>query len=379
MTPTAPSEIIGSYLEDILSQPDLLAERFDAIELAIADGLAGASPTAWDRLVVAGCGDSHFAGQAARLALQTFTGLPVIATTSMDAGRYQAPFLNERSAVIAISVSGEASRTIEVLTLANAADATTIAVTKNAESRLGRVGRHVIATAAPPAKSHGPDARTFMMSLVTLYLTGIWLGERRGHLNEAASAHWRAELRRMSLVMADTLTRSSDLAGRIAETVADSPAFVSVGAGPNYGTALFTAAKILEGSGDYAWGQDAEEWAHLEYWIRTPDMPTILFAGPGRARSRIDEQVATMQRAGRRLVTVTEQGDPLAATLALYVGTGAPEVFSSLAHAIAGELFSFHLVVAKGIERYAVSRDDDSDGPSNNIRAGVIETVIETP
>jgi hypothetical protein len=39
------------------------------------------------------------------------------------------------------------------------------------------------------------------------------------------------------------------------------PEFVFGGAGPLYGVAMFSAAKMLEASGDPAMAQETEEWA----------------------------------------------------------------------------------------------------------------------
>ncbi|MEZ4707109.1 MAG: hypothetical protein R3A44_07890 [Caldilineaceae bacterium] len=52
--------------------------------------------------------------------------------------------------------------------------------------------------------------------------------------------------------------------------------------GPNYPTALFSAAKVLEAAGRHAMGQETEEWAHLQYFVNT-DPATPLYHFPAGA------------------------------------------------------------------------------------------------
>ena len=59
----------------------------------------------------------------------------------------------------------------------------------------------------------------------------------------------------------------------LAEAVADQTNFVFVGDGPNYATALFSAAKVIEAAGRHAMGQDTEEWAHLQYFVNVDPEP----------------------------------------------------------------------------------------------------------
>ena len=68
--------------------------------------------------------------------------------------------------------------------------------------------------------------------------------------------------------------------------------FVFVGDGPNYATALFSAAKVIEAAGRHAMGQDTEEWAHLQYFVNVdPATPTFLISPGGRGHGRMAELV----------------------------------------------------------------------------------------
>ncbi len=77
-----------------------------------------------------------------------------------------------------------------------------------------------------------------------------------------------------------------------------------MGAGPLYGVAMFSAAKMLEASGDPAMAQETEEWAHLQYFASRPDTPTILISTGGLDGDRMAEVARAAQSIGRRVVGV---------------------------------------------------------------------------
>ena len=117
--------------------------------------------------------------------------------------------------------------------------------------------------------------------------------------------------------------------------------------GPNYATALFSAAKLMEAAGRHAAGQDTEEWAHLQYFVNdAPATPTFLISPGGRGHARVAELIEPAKRIGRTVVAVVPEGDTAIAPGAdwvLPVVGDVPEVFSPLVYAIAGELFSAYL------------------------------------
>ncbi len=65
---------------------------------------------------------------------------------------------------------------------------------------------------------------------------------------------------------------------------------------------MFSAAKIVESAGVNAWGQDVEEWAHIEYFSEPTTMPTWLLSAEGRSIGR-EREIETAARAiGRQLL-----------------------------------------------------------------------------
>ena len=95
----------------------------------------------------------------------------------------------------------------------------------------------------------------------------------------------------------------------MADLIAASPVVVMLGSGPSYGTALYSAAKLVEAAGVFVLGQDLEEWWHVERFSYPVDMPVFVIAPPGRSHWRAQSVAATARGLGRRVITVTHTDD----------------------------------------------------------------------
>ena len=116
-----------------------------------------------------------------------------------------------------------------------------------------------------------------------------------------------------------------------------------MGGGPNYGTALFSAAKVLEASGDPALGQETEEWAHLQYFARTVATPTFVITAGERDLTRAEEVTVAAGTIGRRIAVICPSSAVElvgAATHQLLLPNGVREIFSPVIAVIPGELFA---------------------------------------
>jgi glutamine---fructose-6-phosphate transaminase (isomerizing) len=289
------------------------------------------------------------------LAFEQLAGLPCEPMTAMQFGRYAARFLPqdepEANLVLAISVSGQVSRTAEALALGRRAGGVAVAITGNPAGALAQEAEVVLQTAVPslPTAQPGlvvPGARSYIASQLALYLTAIHLGEKRGHLSRKEAEAERRGLGETAVFQAQTIARCDPIAQQLAYDWRDADQFVYCGAGPNYGAALFSAAKLIEASGDAAIGQDTEEWAHLQYFGKEPDTPTFIISAGGWDASRAAEVVTAAQQIGRRVALIAPENSELAqavdpAHLLPISGTTA-EHFSPLLTCLPGLLFAAH-------------------------------------
>lgn len=329
--------------------PELVATLVDRLVPAIAAALPTAVAAEARRVFLTGCGDSHHAAVNAELAFEQLAGLPCEPMPAMQLARYAAGFLpHPGSLTLAVSVSGNVSRTAEALDLARKAGSTAVAVTGNPQGVLAAVADVVLPTAVPalPAEMRGqivPGARSYVASQLALYLTAVHLGQQRGHLTQARANRLRAKLAGLASQMEATIATCDPVAAELARWD-NVDHLVFCGAGPNFGTALFAAAKILEASGETAVAQDTEEWAHLDYFAREAATPTFLINAGGWETGRALEVATAAHAIGRRVVAIAPSGGELAhhpgVTAVLPVSGPVRECFSPLLTCLPALLFA---------------------------------------
>ena len=348
----------------IVSQPALLLEVFDATERAVQDAFTRFQPQRWQAIYTAGCGDSFYAGLACEMAFARFCRLPVKALPAMQFARYEADRLPPHAVLFGISNSGQVSRSIEAVGLARAAGVDTIAVTGNGTSGIAREAAATIAVAIP-AMGRSPGIRSYTVQLLSLLLCALRLGELRQAISSAEARAWRQQLRDVAACMQATIQATDDRARQVAERLGEAENWVFMGSGPSYATALFIAAKLVESCGANAWGQDIEEWAHIQFFNRQEHTPTCVIIPPGRSVDRALELLPYIKGIGRPTLAVASSEQPFLPTQAdivLPVPQAVPEVFSPLVYCLAGELLAYYLAEVQGAEFFQATRSFRSSG-----------------
>jgi glutamine---fructose-6-phosphate transaminase (isomerizing) len=362
MATTAPSRQM--MYAQIVSQPALLLEVFDATERAIQEAFTRFQPQRWQAIYTAGCGDSFYAGLACEMAFARFCRLPVKALSAMQFARYEADRLPQHAVLFGISNSGQVSRSIEAVGLARAAGVDTIAVTGNGTSGVAREAAATVAVAIP-AMGRSPGIRSYTVQLLSLLLCALRLGELRQTIPSAEARAWRQQLRDMAAGMEATIRVTDDRVKQVAERLGEAENWVFMGSGPSYATALFIAAKLVESCGANAWGQDIEEWAHIQFFNRQEHTPTCVIIPPGRSVDRALELLPYIKGIGRPTLAVASSEQaflPTQTDVVLPVPQTVPEVFSPLVYCLAGELLAYYLAEVRGAEFFQATRSFRSAG-----------------
>ncbi len=346
--------------QQIDTLPALIRDIVKPFDAAARSALDFETCTSVKRIYIVGCGDSHHAPVGAELAFHQLTGVPTQALSSLPFSRYTAGYLPatgpRTNLVIGVSVSGMVSRTIEALDMARQAGAVTVALTGNPSGPFGQVAEAVFETAVPPlpdelAGMTVPGIRSYLASQIALYLAAIRIAEVRGSLTTRAADAERALLAELADVMEETIQVCEPVADELVERWREATMFEFVGSGPLYGVAMFSAAKVLEASGDPALAQETEEWAHLQYFITEPMIPTILLSANGFDADRMAE-VARAAKSIKRPLALVSTAD--ATEIRKYVDTllpiprAVPERYAAIVYSIPGELLSAARAAALG-------------------------------
>ncbi|MFI7232931.1 hypothetical protein ACIBO5_57970 [Nonomuraea angiospora] len=121
--------------------------------------------------------------------------------------------------------------------------------------------------------------------MIGLMSAAIELGRARHHPGRRADAA-AEELLAVGDAVHDITQAAGPPCREFAPLVASAAVTMVLGSGPGYGSAMFAAAKLVEGTGVFAAAQDLEEWEHVEVLARPVPMPTLVIAASGRSRDR---------------------------------------------------------------------------------------------
>ena len=370
----------NTMLAQIRSLPQMIREVLPAYDRDAREVLDHNLCLSAQRLFLTGCGDSHHATLATELAFESLAGLPTEPMTALQFARYAADFVPKAgpgtNLVIGISVSGQVSRTLEAMQRGRKAKATVIALSGTPGSRIAQAGTKFLPMPTPPF-DFAPGVRSYIATLLMLYTAAVRIGQVRGELTPIQATDVRKEIASWPEAVERTIALCEEPTRKLAQDWQDANEFVFTGGGPNFGTALNCAAKILEASGDSALGQDTEEWAHLQYFARAVPTPTFIITAAERDATRALEIALAARAIGRRIVAVVPEGHVPVSAQADVTLRFAPirEVFSPLVACLPGMLFAAQRADVIGepfFRAFGGGRDVSGGGGISRIRTSEI-------
>jgi glucosamine 6-phosphate synthetase-like amidotransferase/phosphosugar isomerase protein len=338
---------------ELFGQPDAvratLARNDEALEAVAARLAAGVR-----RVVLVGAGDSLAVMVAARSALEAMLQVPCEPVQSLEFAYYQGALVDSGVAVIALSSSGETTRTVEALLVAQHHGAYTVALTNTAGSTLQQEAAVALRIEATRV---GWPTQSSTAALALLLELAVRIGERRGL---AGAPALRTALDGLPDAMTEVLRRIDPRIAVIAEREVAAPTVLFSGGGPNLAAAIVGAAKVKECTPLRATEIQVEEYHH--YNSQKAGEPLVLLVPTGPSVPRAVDTGTDAHRWGGRLYVVTTVGERAFDVLepeALIELPEVPEVLSPLLYLLPAQLLGYHLGLAgfRAAEAEAEARD----------------------
>ena len=299
--------------DQLYTLADLYTSHFDPIDRNVRTLLGADTFLAVKKLYVVGDGDSYHAAVATRFAFMSRTDLEYHALPAMKFLAYEADRLHDYSPgqtmVVGISASGESRRVIQSLERAKVQlpGATVIAMTGDTGSTVAGVADAVLDVSIPDL-GRTPGIRTYTASLFGLTALCLRFGELQGRFTLEETNATRASVAKLADSIAKTVGDAVATASGCARW-AHTPFATVVGSGPHLGTAMFSAAKLVEIAGIHASAQDLEEWMHVERFAYPTDTPVIVIAPGGRSFAHALKMVSVARQLGHPLLVLTDRAD----------------------------------------------------------------------
>jgi glucosamine--fructose-6-phosphate aminotransferase (isomerizing) len=323
---------------ELFGQPDAIERTLAANAgslAAVVDLLRGVR-----QVYLVGAGDSLAVMDAARVALVRMLGVPCTPVQSLELAYYGAQLLGPDVAVVALSSSGETTRTVEALLVAQHAGARTVALTNTAGATLEQ---EATTTLQVQATRVGWPTQSSTAALALLLRLAVDAGLDR---QVPGADLLGAELRTLPGLMRETLAALDEPVARIAEREVGASMVLFSGGGPSGAAAVVGAAKVKECTPVHALAIQVEEYHH--YNSQKAGEPLMLLAPTGPTVPRAVDTGTDAHRWGGQLYVATTEGERAFDGLAdeLLVLPRVDEALSPLLTFLPAQLLGYHLGLA---------------------------------
>lgn len=316
------NEFDNPMRRQVMSLPQLLRQQYEDLEPKTRSILSFQEIFSIQRIVLTGCGDSHAAAMATKYTFEKLTGIPTEIVPALDLSRYYADsqlgFAPKNPLVIAVSNSGTVARVGEAIQRAVKAGAFALGVTGNRDSILGKSASRVLDLEIPKQEG-GPGVRSYLVSVLALLLLAIRFGEVRGRFTMDQANDYRHDLLKQADELEKLLPQMDETIYQVADNWKEMEALDFVGAGTDYASAWYGHAKTFEATGKYAMCVNAEEWLHLNFFMRKIDKigTVVVCSGKNRGLVRTHEMVKhAADDMGRHTLVLTDSPESFADTKA---------------------------------------------------------------
>ena len=352
--------------EQVRSLTDTIAGRVDFERGRISLPTLNLTPelaNSLERIYIIACGTAAYAGMVGKVLIERIARIPVEVDIASEF-RYRDPIVNENTAVLAISQSGETADTLAAMDEARQKGATLWAIVNAIGSQAMRVADGFISMQVGPEIGVA-STKAYTAPLVDLYMLAIRLAELRGTINEWERKGLVSDLR----LIPDLAGRCLDREGEVevvAQALVEARSALYLGRGVNMPTAYEGALKLKEISYIHAEGYPAGEMKHGPIALIDGDMPVVVVAPQDPWYTKMFSQIEQAKARGGRVIAVATEGDKLIPPIANHVlwVPETPWMLSPVTTIIPLQLLAYHIAALRGL---------DIDQPRNLAKSVTVE------
>lgn len=320
-------------ISEIRQQPAVIAAALEANAEAARQvaSLAAQSTHA----IVAARGTSDNAGRYAQYVWGTRNGLSVGLTTPSLFSVYDRPPRLTDALVIGISQSGQSPDIVAVLEEGQRQGRPTVAITNESESPLASAADVLINLHAGEEKAVAAT-KTYTSQLASVAL-----------ISEAMGAD--GSLDGLSTTV-EAVLEQEDMAASAAAAFADMEHCAVLGRGYNQATAFEWALKLQELTYVVAQPFSTADFLHGPIAVLEPGYPVLAVAARGQVLSDVVDVLHRAQASGAKIITIDNEPSASVGAFHLTIPDDVPEWLSPIPAIVAGQLFAYHLTLAKSLD-----------------------------
>ena len=267
-------------LKEIMEQPEAAMSALRGrLEFAPEDVVLDELPLSdrelreLGRVVFVGMGTTLHACMVGARLTELLARVPATAENASEF-RYRDPVVDEHTLVVGVTQSGETADTLEAMHRGAEAGGRVLAITNTAGSQASRQAEGTILLHSGPEISVA-SSKTFVNSMVAMYLLAVRLGAARGALGAADVAEHVETLSRLPGLLGEALDLNAGAFPSLATAYAKARRFLFLGRGLLEPIAREGALKLKELSYIHAEGMPAAEMKHGPIALIDGDTPVV--------------------------------------------------------------------------------------------------------
>ena len=301
-------------------------------------------------ICMVGAGTSYHATLAAKYMFSHISGRLTHCIIASELTETVAESLNEDTALLAVTQSGETIDTLHAVKHAKRQGSTILAITNTVGSSITRLADHILYTQAGPEIGVAAT-KTFSTQLACLATVSIQLGKLSGHQTIQECRHLIDELNHFPRIIQFVIQNQESLVKDTARSYARKPSFFFLGRGISTATAMEGALKIKEIAYTHAEGYPAGESKHGPIALVEPGFPVVFIAPNDATRRHLIGNVLEMKARGAQIITVCPSDDEELAELSNHVlpmPDDIPSQFSPIGYVIPLQLLAYYVSILRG-------------------------------
>jgi len=352
-------EQVRSLTDTIAGRVDFDAGRIYLDQLNLTPELAKRI----NKLFITACGTASHAGVVGKVLIEHIARLPVEMDIASEF-RYRDPILDENTAVLAISQSGETADTLAAMEEARQKKATLWSIVNVIGSQAMRISDGYISMQTGPEIGVA-STKAYTAPLVDVYMLAVLLADLRGVISDQLRRELVADLRLVPDLAGRCLDREAEVE-QVAWALKDYSHCLYLGRGINMPTAYEGALKLKEISYIHAEGYPAGEMKHGPIALIDKDMPVVVIATRDPWYEKMFSQIEQTKARGGIVVAVATVGDQLIPAIADHVlwVPDTPWMLSPVTTVIPLQLLAYHIAALRGL---------DVDQPRNLAKSVTVE------
>ncbi|OGG45400.1 glutamine--fructose-6-phosphate aminotransferase [Candidatus Kaiserbacteria bacterium RIFCSPHIGHO2_01_FULL_50_13] len=300
-----------------------------------------------ERFIIVACGTAYYAGLIGEYMLEEYAGIPVEVELGSEF-RYRSPVLNQRTAVIAISQSGETADTLAAVREGKKRGALTLGIVNAVGSTIARETDAGVYNHAGPEMGVA-STKALISQLEALVLFTLFFGRER-QMSLRTGCEIAQELKTIPEKVAVILANHGKIE-KLAKKYAYARDFLFIGRKYNYPVALEGAIKLKEVSYIHAEGYASGEMKHGPIAMIDKKFPTVAVVPSDSVYEKNLSNIHELKARGGPVIAIATEGNTEIAKIAddcVYVPKTI-EILSPILSVVPLQLFAYYMAHQKGL------------------------------